>query len=74
MKLGAPISIEGYSSPISQETAPQASMITYNFKSGLDGTLFDLIWYDGGLKPNIPKGIEKRGFVGQYWWSYIQRR
>jgi predicted dehydrogenase len=58
LKLGAPNSIEGYSSPVSQETAPQASLITYNFKSGLDGTLLDLIWYDGGLKPNMPKGLE----------------
>lgn len=58
MKLGAPISIEGYSSPVSQETAPQASMITYIFKSGLDGRAFDLMWYDGGLKPNLPKGLE----------------
>jgi hypothetical protein len=58
LKLGAPNSIEGYSSPVSLETAPQASLITYNFNSGLDGTLLDLIWYDGGLKPKMPEGLE----------------
>ncbi len=58
LKLGAPISIEGYSSPVFEETAPQASLITYKFNSGLDGSMLDLIWYDGGLKPNIPKGLE----------------
>jgi predicted dehydrogenase len=58
LKLGLPISIEGYSSPVYEETAPQASLITYNFKSGLDGTMLDLIWYDGGLKPNMPEGLK----------------
>lgn len=58
LKLGSPISIEGYSSPVSEETAPQASLITYRFMSGLDNSLLDLIWYDGGLKPNMPKGLD----------------
>ena len=58
LRLGAPISIEAYSSPVFEETAPQASLITYKFNSGLDGSMLDLIWYDGGLKPNIPKGLE----------------
>lgn len=58
LKLTAPLTIEAYSSPVYQETAPQASLITYKFKSGLDGSMVDLIWYDGGLKPNIPKELE----------------
>jgi predicted dehydrogenase len=58
LKLSAPQSIEAYSSPVYKETAPLASLITYTFKSGLDGSTVNLVWYDGGLKPNIPKGLE----------------
>ena len=67
LKLGAPLSVEGYSSPVYEETAPQASLITYKFNSGIDGSLLDLIWYDGGLKPNIPKGLESDNEL----WSSI---
>ena len=67
LKLGAPLSVEGYSSPVYEETAPQASLITYKFNSGIDGSLLDLIWYDGGLKPNIPKGLESDNEL----WSRI---
>jgi len=58
LKLISPISVEGYSSPVYEETAPQASLITYKFKSGLDDSIVNIVWYDGGLKPNMPKGIE----------------
>ena len=58
LKLNAPTSVEGYSSPVYEETAPVASMVTYNFKSGLDGNDVELIWYDGGLKPTVPKGLK----------------
>lgn len=58
LKLTAPLTIEAYSSPVYKETAPQASLITYTFESGLDGSPVNVVWYDGGLKPNIPKGLE----------------
>jgi predicted dehydrogenase len=57
LKLTAPLTIEAYSSPVFEETAPIASMITYTFKSGLDGSLVNVIWYDGGLKPSMPEGL-----------------
>jgi predicted dehydrogenase len=57
LKLAAPLSIEAYSTPVFAETAPMASIITYNFKSGLDGSPVNLIWYDGGLKPVLPTGL-----------------
>lgn len=57
LKLDAPLSVEGYSSPVFKETAPVASMVTYKFNSGLDGSPVDVVWYDGGLKPNMPEGL-----------------
>lgn len=59
LKLKYPESVEAYSSPVFEETAPVASVITYLFKSGLDSTPVKVIWYDGGLKPNLPEGLQK---------------
>ena len=58
LELTYPSAIEGYSTKVYKETAPQASIITYQFNSGLDQSPVQLIWYDGGLKPNIPKGLQ----------------
>lgn len=58
LKLTAPLTVEAYSSPVFKETAPATSLITYSFNSGLDGTPVKVIWYDGGLKPNIPEGLK----------------
>lgn len=57
LKLSHPLNIEAYSTPLMKETAPHASMITYNFNSGIDPSKVKLTWYDGGLKPPIPKGL-----------------
>jgi predicted dehydrogenase len=63
LKLTAPITIEAYSSPVYKETAPWASLITYTFKSGLDDSPVKLKWYDGGLRPNIPKGLKSQNIL-----------
>jgi len=57
LKLTAPLTIEAYSSPVFKETAPLASIVTYTFKSGLDGSPVNVIWYDGGMKPLMPAGL-----------------
>ena len=57
LKLKAPLSVEAYSSPIYTETAPMASVITYDFISGLNNSPVQVKWYDGGLRPNIPEGL-----------------
>lgn len=57
LKLSHPLNIEAYSTPVMKETAPHASMITYNFKSGIDPSEVKLTWYDGGLKPLMPQGL-----------------
>lgn len=58
LKLKAPKTIEAYSSPVFQETAPLASIVTYTFDSGLDESPVEVVWYDGGLKPTIPRGLK----------------
>lgn len=59
LKLKYPESVEAFSSPVFEETAPVASIITYLFKSGLDSSPVKVIWYDGGLKPALPEGLQK---------------
>ena len=64
LKLGSPTSVEAYSTPVYKETAPLASIVNYKFKSGLDGNVIDLTWYDGGLKPTLPEGLQNTGLWG----------
>lgn len=57
LKLNHPLDIEAYSTPVMEESAPIASKITYRFISGLDSSEVKINWYDGGIKPTIPKGL-----------------
>lgn len=57
LKLTYPTTVEAYSSPVYEESPPQSSLITYTFNSGLDGSPVKIVWYDGGLKPNMPEGL-----------------
>ncbi len=58
LKLGAPASVEAQSSGVNEETAPNWSIITYDFPGA--GASTRLIWYDGGKKPaaDLVKGGE----------------
>lgn len=55
LKLGNPISVEAYSTKVNSETAPLASVITYEFAERDGMPPVKLIWYDGGLKPPKPE-------------------
>lgn len=66
LKLKSPLTIEAYSTPVYEETAPHASMITYVFESGLDDkSMVELVWYDGGLKPLMPEGLKSEAALWQ---------
>ena len=54
LKLGHPESVEASSSHINSETAPLASIITYQFPAREDLPPVRMHWYDGGLKPPRP--------------------
>ena len=59
LRLGAPTSVQATSSPVNDETYPLASMVTYQFPARGDMPGVKLVWYDGGLRPARPEGMEK---------------
>lgn len=65
--LRDPISVEATSSGINDETAPQWSVITFEFPKRGDFGPVRLVWYDGGKKPSpelIGKTeLPKNGYV-----------
>jgi predicted dehydrogenase len=52
LELGAPTSIEAESSGINPETAPQWSVIRYEFPARGEKPPVTLTWYDGGRQPD----------------------
>jgi len=64
LKLGLPNIIEASSTnwqqsdSISQETAPMASVTRFKFTATADHGPFEIIWYDGGIKPPYPDELE----------------
>jgi predicted dehydrogenase len=55
LKLTHPVSVSAASSKVMAETAPLASMVTYEFPAREDMPPVRVVWYDGGLKPLSPK-------------------
>lgn len=58
LKLRYPVSISATASKVFDETAPLASIVTYNFPSREGMPPLRLHWYDGGLKPPRPAELE----------------
>jgi predicted dehydrogenase len=58
MKLQYPTRIEASSTKVLAETAPLASIVTYEFAAREGMPPLRLFWYDGGLKPPRPKELE----------------
>jgi predicted dehydrogenase len=58
LQLGYPTTVEASSTPINDETAPLASMITYEFPARGDKPPVTLTWYDGGIRPARPPQLE----------------
>jgi predicted dehydrogenase len=64
LKLGHPKSVEACSTnwqrpkEISEETAPLASMTRYKFAATADHGPIDIVWYDGGMRPERPEELE----------------
>ena len=62
LNLGYPIKVQGSSTSLLTECAPNAQMVKYIFpardnmpKVGMPEV--EVYWYDGGLKPNRPEGV-----------------
>jgi hypothetical protein len=54
LKLGAPESIEGSSTPVFPETVPVGCMVHYQFPARGNMPPVKLHWYDGGMLPERP--------------------
>lgn len=69
LNLGNPIAFEGSSSQVNTESAPIAEKVTYYFpeRKALDKVKMPALkftWYDGGLLPERPEGIEPGKVLG----------
>ncbi len=58
LKLGYPTAISASASQVFDESAPLASIVTYEFPAREGMPPLRLVWYDGGLKPPRPKELE----------------
>ncbi len=69
LKLKHPTTISAMSTKVMPETAPLASVVTYEFPARDDMPPLRAVWYDGGLKPlspipDIPLGGSGEMYVG----------
>ena len=74
LKLGAPLNVEASSSPRAKETFPAASIVRYDFPARADLPPVKLTWYDGGLKPARPEGLEPDRSLGEGGTIYVGDR
>jgi predicted dehydrogenase len=63
LKLGHPTSVEASSTRVLPETAPLASVVTWEFPARGDMPPLRLTWSDGGIKPPRPSELE----AGRPW-------
>jgi predicted dehydrogenase len=69
LNLGQPSSFEGSSSQVNTESAPVAEKVIYHFPKRenlpkVNMPALKFIWYDGGLLPERPNGIEPGRIMG----------
>ncbi|MEZ5277410.1 MAG: Gfo/Idh/MocA family oxidoreductase [Opitutaceae bacterium] len=57
LQLGAPTSVEAVSTSVNEESAPKASMITYQFPARGSMPPVKAVWHDGNLMPSLPDTI-----------------
>jgi len=58
LKLGYPVGVHASTTKLFEETAPRASIVTYDFPARADRPPVRVVWYDGGVKPPCPKEWE----------------
>ncbi len=66
LKLGPPASVEASSTRVLPETFPQASLLRFDFPARGDMPAVRIHWYDGGLTPPRPEGLQEgRDLTGE---------
>jgi hypothetical protein len=58
LKLGYPTAVHASASKVFDETAPLASIVSYDFPAREGMPPARIVWYDGGLQPPWPKELE----------------
>lgn len=58
LDLGSPTSVEAVSSEVNGETAPQWSIVTYQFPARGEMPPVKVVWHDGDRKPPRPERLE----------------
>ncbi|MBL7219169.1 MAG: Gfo/Idh/MocA family oxidoreductase [Phycisphaerae bacterium] len=58
LELGNPVSVEAYSTKVNDETGPLASTIYYEFGARGKKPPVRVTWFDGGIMPPWPVGLE----------------
>ena len=71
LNLGFPYAFEGTSSQVNTESAPISEMVTYYFnerpsKGKINMPKVKFTWYDGGHKPERPKGMKPGTNLGNW--------
>ncbi len=64
LKLGHPTSVQASSTPFTEDSYPLAEIITYEFPQRGNMSPVTLTWYDGGLMPPRPEGLEPGRMMG----------
>lgn len=60
LKLDHPLSVQASATKVFEETAPLASIVTYEFPARHEMPPVQVIWYDGGLQPPWPREVSGR--------------
>jgi len=59
MEPGHPLAVEPFTTtPVSEESFPKSSVVKYEFAAKGQQPAWNLYWYDGGLKPQMPVDFE----------------
>ncbi len=67
LKLTAPTSVQAEASGLSNETAPKASTITYQFPKRDGFPPVKIVWYDGKRMPERPAELEANRQMGDHF-------
>ncbi|MCX7826326.1 MAG: Gfo/Idh/MocA family oxidoreductase [Verrucomicrobiae bacterium] len=59
LKLRHPISVQAATTRVFDETAPLASIVTYDYPARGEMPPVRVVWYDGGLKPPPPRELDR---------------
>ena len=60
LNLGAPTSVEAVATPVNDETAPTASMVTYQFPARGSMPPVKATWHDGQLRAPLPGHVSPK--------------